>query len=920
MKNLPSTDAETDKVHGLIQFQQFMKITFRLRFHTRVGQSLFLTGQHPLLGGGQPERALPLQYLNAEFWQATLELPDASFESAIVYNYILREADGSSIQDWGDDRVIEPSGPKEVLIIDSWNPAGLAENVFYTEPFKQVLLSANPAVVQLPAPSSATHTFKVKAPLLEQGQTLCLVGAGTALGNWRTSAPLLLGRAPGEDFFKVQVNLGSAVFPIAYKYVVYDFARRSFVRFEAGADRILTDGGATGMHTVVNDGFIRLPADTWKGAGVAIPVFSLRSKNGFGVGEFADLKLLADWCHRVGLKLIQILPVNDTCATNTWQDSYPYAAISAFALHPLYLNLNPLTGGKALPKTLEAERKRLNALDAVDYEAVLQAKLTFVRRVFPKQQAETFARPAYRKFFAENRHWLVPYAAFCALRDRFGTADFSRWPEDHRVYHAGKIAEFGKNDSAFQAGMELNYFIQFHLHLQLQDATEYAHSLGLIVKGDIAIGVYRHGADVWQQPELFHTDRQAGAPPDAFAVKGQNWGFPTYNWPRMKLDGFAWWKQRFTQMRCYFDAFRIDHILGFFRIWTSPAHAVEGILGYFVPAIPVSAEEFSGRGITFDRDRFLKPFITDEVLNQIFGQAAGTVKRDFLVPARPGHYFLKLEFATQRQVENYFAALESSAANQQLKAGLFDLISNVIVFAAEGSSGLEFHFRFAVADTLSFKHLDPQTRARLEELYVDYFFRRQDDFWMREGLQKLPALKRVTNMLICGEDLGLVPPCVPKLMKDLGLLSLEIQRMPKTIGVEFSRPADAPYLSVVTPSTHDMSTIRGWWEEDRRLAQKFYTQELMQAGEAPLTCTAEINQAVVRQHLASPAMWSIFQLQDLLGMDESLRRDDFAAERINVPADPKHYWRYRIHLPLEKLLAAENFNQALNCQIVQGGR
>ena len=901
-----------------------MKLTFRLRFHTHVGQSLFITGNHDLLGAGQISRAVPLQYLNEESWQATISLPaDAPANVAITYHYLLRNADGSTVQDWGTDRVIHPSAFKQddLLIIDSWNPAGAIENAFYTEPFKAVLLKENHTEVRIATPLGATHTFKVKAPLLAKGQTLCILGGGTALGNWATTAPLLLSRSAGEDFLSVQIDLGRESFPVSYKYGVYDVASGNFIRFEDGDNRVLHDAVADGKHTVLHDGFVRLPADTWKGAGVAIPVFSLRSENGFGVGEFADLKPLAEWCQRTGLKLIQILPVNDTIATHTWVDSYPYAAISAFALHPLYLNLNQLVAGKKqrLPKALETERKRLNALDAVDYEAVMQAKLKFVRTLFPDHKEETFASGAYREFFGQNQHWLVPYAAFCALRDRFGTADFSQWP-DHRVYRAREIAALIKTDSAVRDEIELNYFIQFHLHLQLQDATRYAHELGVIVKGDIAIGVYRHGADVWQQPELFHTDMQAGAPPDAFAAKGQNWGFPTYNWPRMQQDGFAWWKQRFAQMSCYFDAFRIDHILGFFRIWSSPAHAVEGILGVFVPAIPVKLAEFSQRAIPFDQDRLLKPFITGEVLLQIFGNESATVKRDFLAPVRAGHYGLKPEFATQRQVENHFATREPDEANRKLKEGLFDLISNVILFEAENSHGREFHFRFAMKDTLSFKNLDPQTQAKLKDLYVDYFFRRQDDFWRREALQKLPALKRVTNMLICGEDLGLVPACVPELMKDLGLLSLEIQRMPKAMGLEFSRPADAPYLSVVTPGTHDMSTIRGWWEEDPTFTQKFYHRELKLDGTAPTHCDAAINRAIVLQHLASPAMWSIFQLQDLLGMDESLRRKDFAAERINVPANPKNYWRYRMHLKLEKLLQAEAFNNEVGNHIRQNKR
>jgi 4-alpha-glucanotransferase len=459
------------------------------------------------------------------------------------------------------------------------------------------------------------------------------------------------------------------------------------------------------------------------------------------------------------------------------------------------------------------------------------------------------------------------------------------------------------------------------LHTQLQAATAHAHACGLVVKGDIAIGVFRHGADAWQSPELFNLAMQAGAPPDPFAAKGQNWGFPTYNWPRMAADGFAWWKQRFAQMGNYFDAFRIDHILGFFRIWSSPAHAVEGILGHFVPAIPVEEKEFAARGIHFNRARFTQPFITDAVLSEIFGGETDFVRQNFLTTTGNNRYELKPQFATQRQVENYFternAGLRrSDATDENLKLGLFDLISNVILMAVDG----KFHFRFAMEQTASFKNLPPDQQAKLRELYVDYFFRRQDDFWMREAMQKLPSLKRVTNMLVCGEDLGLVPACVPEVMRDLGFLSLEIQRMPKNPGQEFSRPADAPYLSVVTPGTHDMSTLRGWWTEDRAFSQKFFNGELGQPGEAPSEATPQIVEAIVRQHLASPAMWSVFQLQDLLGMDGQLRRKDVEAERINVPAIPNFYWRYRLHLPLEKLVKEKKFNAHLTQLLGRNGR
>ncbi len=897
---------------------RLMKLTLRLRYRTRFGQSLWLTGNHPSLGG-ETKKAIPLEYLNEEFWQASIPLPPDILKTPISYDYILQNADGSQVTDWGADRRLVPSefGGAELLVIDSWNDTGAIENVFSTEPFQNTLLAPNFTEVRPSLPVGATYTFRVKAPMLARGQTLCLLGEGLVLGQWSTNRPILLSRLRGRNDLSVKLDLRGQSFPFAYKYGVFDVENHSFVRYEEGVNRVLVDTAAPDRHTLVNDGFVRLPADLWKGTGVAIPVFSLRSERSFGVGEFEDLKLLADWAQEAGLKLIQILPVNETTATHTWTDSYPYAAISAFALHPLYLSLAAVANvkNKKLLAALEPERRRLNALDTVDYESVLKAKLSFIRQIFPSQKATTFRSRGYRKFFADNRHWLEPYAVFCYLRDQYGTPDFNQWPAHHR-YQPAEADELAAEPPPARDDIASHYFIQYHLHLQLKEAAEYAHGLGIILKGDIAIGVHRHGADVWQEPELFHTDMLAGAPPDAFAAKGQNWSLPTYNWPRMKLDGFAWWKRRFEQMSNYFDAFRIDHILGFFRIWSIPAHAVEGILGCFVPAIPVEEDELAACGIAFDRKRFTRPFITDAILAEIFGNDTGTVHRDFLDVDASGIYSLRPELATQRQVESYFATLEKSERNAKIKIGLFDLISNVILFEVEG----KYHLRFGMEQTTSFKYLPPETQTKLKALCVDYFFRRQDDFWRKEAMQKLPTLKRSTNMLVCGEDLGFVPACVPGVMKQLGLLSLEIQRMPKQLGREFSRPADAPYLSVVTPSSHDMSTIRGWWEENAKVTETFYNQELGLSGAAPQEATPEIVQAVVHQHLASPAMWSIFQLQDLLGMDESLRRKDVAAERINIPAIPNYYWRYRMHLTLEKLQRADAFNRGLRQPIEQSGR
>ncbi|TKK67824.1 4-alpha-glucanotransferase [Ilyomonas limi] len=897
-------------------------IRFYLRFRSNPGQNLFITAQHSLFRNGNPEEALPMQYLNEETWTATLPVVDSFITEPIVYNYLLKEADGTFVYDAGSDKTIDLKSyaAEEVSIVDSWNVPGYYENAFYTEPFKAVLLKNNYTQTAYTAPVIYTHTFKIKAPLLAQGQVPFIAGGIDALGNWNADETLLLHKGENEDFWSIAIDLTNANFPIEYKYGVYDVKEGKAVQYENGENRTFFDTIAPNKKTIVNDGFIRLPANTWKGAGVAIPVFSLKTHQSFGTGEFTDIKKLADWAKSVGIKMVQILPVNDTTATKTWQDSYPYAAISAFALHAMYLNLSEVVSeeNKHFLKEHEEECRQLNTLPVMDYEKVNDIKWKIIHQIYPLQKDAVFNSADYQEFFDNNKHWLVPYAAFCYLRDKNHTADYSRWPE-YKTYDERAINKLLQGEEAkFCTGMYC--FVQYYLHLQLKDATDYAHSQGIIVKGDIAIGVARYGADTWQDPQLFHLDMQAGAPPDDFAVKGQNWGFPTYDWQKMQEDGFAWWKRRFEQMSRYFDAFRIDHILGFFRIWSIPISAIQGILGRFVPALPVHVSEFHQRGIYFDYNRYVKPFINDQILNDLTGDQQWWIKDTLLNADGNGTYSLKEEVSTQRRVETYFAIREDNPHNQWLKNVLFDLIANVILLEQKGSNGQEFHFRFGIEDTLSYKLLDEHTQWQLKELYVNYFYERQNEFWYHEAMKKLPALKRATNMLICGEDLGMVPATVPRVMNELGLLSLEVQRMPKDQRHRFTHITNAPYLSVVTPSTHDMSTIRGWWEEDTEVTQAFYNEELGQQGEAPQYCEPWINKLVVEQHLQSPAMWSIFQLQDLLGSDESLRRPNPHEERINQPAIPKYYWQYRMHLYLEDLTGANDFNNELKQSIVNSGR
>ena len=622
---------------------------------------------------------------------------------------------------------------------------------------------------------------------------------------------------------------------ITYRYAVYNYGNLSRIEV-AVMPHVLFQ--RRGQKEYRQDDWWQ---DIRKVAGVAVPVFSLRSEGGFGVGDFGDLKTLIKWAEKTGMNAIQILPINDTTINHEWTDSYPYNSISIYAFHPQYMDLRQLgeLKDRKLMKEFERKRRQLNALPQIDYVAVNKAKREYIRLMYEQEGEKDLSSTAFRSFFKKNADWLRPYAAFSYLRDEFGTADCRKWPKFSK-YNKEEITELTEKCE----GVRLYYYTQFHLHRQLLDAGNLARRKGIILKGDIPIGISTESVEAWTEPFYFNMNSQTGAPPDTFCADGQNWGFPTYNWEVMERDGYQWWMRRMQKMAEYFSAYRIDHILGFFRIWQIPQPHKSGLMGTFAPALPMSVEEIESYGMKFHEEMFLPD--------------------------------------TKRK-------------------GLY-------------------HPRISAKDEPTYQSLKKEEQWAFNKLYEQFFFQRHNQFWYEEARKKLPALTRSTQMIVCGEDLGMVPQCVPWLMNELNILSLEIQSMPKEWGTEFGWLPNYPQLSVCTISSHDTPTLRGWWEEDHARSQRYFNNMLHIDGEAPEKAPGWMCERIIRQHLECPSALCILTIQDWLSIDEELRFPDASAERINVPANPRHYWRYRMHLNLEDLLEATKFNSGIRNMIDDCGR
>ena len=912
-----------------------MNLHFNVDYSTVFGEELLLNIVESNAKGGSQITQYRMSTYDGHRWSYTLRLGRKRID-LLTYYYSIERAGIAERREWAsvEHRIcLSAQKATQVTIYDQWNDMP-DDSYLYSSAFTDCI--ARRALTD-PTPSDYAQTVRlqVRAPQLAGYQRLVIVGEGEALGNWdiRKAVPMV-----EHQHNEWVVDLDASKFEghrMTFKFVSVVGPEAMYATWEDADNRtvefpVLGSGEAV-VYSLPQahfaTGYRRM-------AGTLVPVFSLRSKGSFGVGDFGDLKGMIDWVALTGQRILQVLPINDSTTTHTWTDSYPYSCISIFALHPQYADL------RQLPKLKDAKQQQhfdklqaeLNALDKIDYERVNDAKIEYLRLVYAQEIGRLRRTVLFKKFFEANQHWLVPYAQYCTLRDKYGTAEFQLWP-DHNTWNESDRKALSDQTAPEYKEVEFFYFVQYVLYKQMQEAHEYARSKNVVLKGDIPIGVNRNGCDVWTEPKYFNLNGQAGAPPDDFSVNGQNWGFPTYNWDAMIEDNCAWWVRRFQNMAQFFDAYRIDHVLGFFRIWEIPIESVHGLLGQFSPALGMSREEIEAYGLHWQEDQFTHPFIAEWVLNRIFRELTPEVKEKYLNHSHDDIFVLKPEFDTQRKIEAVFEPEIQRLQNKNtmgerqseldkmiwLRDGLYALVSDVL-FVRDRKDPNKFHPRITAQLDFVYEALWDSDKEAFNRIYNDYYYRRNNQFWYNEAMKKLPRLVDATRMLVCAEDLGMVPDCVAWVMNQLRILSLELQSMPKDPKIRFGFLEGNPYRSVCTISSHDMPTLRQWWDENQERTQAYFNSMLYREGPAPHPLPGWLANDIIARHLASPSMLCILSIQDWLAIDEGLRLPDPNAERINIPANPKHYWRYRMHLNIEDLMQNEDFNNRMKGLVAQSGR
>ena len=862
-----------------------MKLKFTIQYNTAWGESLHVVVGYHSQDGSCRQQNLAMQTEDGQLWVLeTAALVSRHHPlSHIEYYYQVEGAEGEVLRrEWTlVPRRYYFDASKDYVFPDQWRdrplPYHLYSDAYLTSTHGHRGEEVEAARLPL---FRRTILFRVSAPQLQQGQAVAVCGSHPSIGSWNTSRYLQM-QYVGSGEWMLTVDAMGWLMPVEYKYVVVDVETHALVAWEEGDNRTIADELTDGQVLVLYGDALRLCEQPWRLAGVSIPVFALRSEHSYGVGDFGDLRRMVDWIKSTGMGIIQLLPVNDTSLSHQWGDSCPYNIISFFALHPHYVDLEAAGTLRSKQKMTQFLRRRqeLNAQPYSDYEAVDRVKSEYLHELFAEQGKKVLDTKEFKTFVDDNEDWLAPYA-------------------DYR-----------------QESLDYICYEQYLLHQQLKAAADYAREKGVVLKGDLPIGVHPDGMETRQHPELFHAHTQAGAIPDDRWRQGANWGFPTYCWDEPLYQMLQLRLHRLSQ---YFDALRIDHVLGYFRIWEIPAEAIDGVLGHFSPSLPLTVDEIEYFGLPFRKELYTRPFINDKIVDRLFGIHAAYVRDNFLVRKAYNLYDLKETNDTQHKVAELFNGRRDENS-LWIRDGLMRLITNVL-FVEDPRQAEMYHPRVGATSEPVFEALTNEEKDAYLRLYNNYYYQRHSFYWGQQALKRLPAMMGDSRMLFCAEDLGMLPDCVEPVLDQLRILTLEIQQMPKQQGFEYSHLEANPIRSVCTISTHDMAPLRCWWQEQPERRQRYYVTMLQKEGRAPEQLPAHLAEEIIARHLYCPSMLCILQLSDWLAMDSELRCKNPQQERINTPSDPYNRWQYRMHLTIEQLLEAERFNKKLKTMIQRSRR
>ena len=662
--------------------------------------------------------------------------------------------------------------------------------------------------------------------------------------------------------------------------------------------------------------------------GVAVPLGALYTKENPVIGEYPDLAVFAEFCKKSQIEIIQLLPVNDTGT-----QSSPYSGLSAYALHPIYIRLSDIPEFKALYEADEKFRKKYDSFISkfgyalrYDYDGISKAKESLILDLYAS--SETYkngkADEKLSKFIKDN-DWVKTYSVYKNLKHNYEQASWKSWHKEDQKKSAEEIAALW-NKKAFYKEHLFHAWCQMIAAEQLLEATKKVHELGIKIKGDMPILMNDDSCDAWAFPQFFNQELRAGSPVDNENPTGQNWGFPTYNWKNLKADGYSWWKKRLTLSEKFYDAYRLDHILGFFRIWAIPDTDANAINGHTEPYAALKIDDLYKLGFDDDRIRWLsQPHIPTGVIEDITWNHESAHKIlsvfcDKIENEELWRFKKSVKGSQQIYWTNLSEYCNDDAANR-IRQKLVEYWSNrtLLEVAKNKFVPLWIYFKSTSWQTLNDREKDI-LKKEFDALDV-----KNETLWRKQSDEILSELTKSVKMTPCGEDLGVDIKCVPEIMQKNGILGLRVIRWSRK-WAENGQPyipfADYNPLSVATTSVHDSSTIRQWWNEEKDSAKAFVYENAEAFGlkkdwaeaekYSQTDFTPELAQKILAACTKANSMWLIVPIQDFLYMEKRYWLDNAADERINIPGSVTQFnWTYRLPLDIAELTNDDNLTEKI---------
>lgn len=919
-------------------------IYFRTSYNTYLGQQLFVIGDHPLLGSWRREKALEMRYFKKE--DNTLNwIGKVSFRKpidstlTIEYKYILLtsaadpnflngqksdvrlEKEAEVCWDAGPNRVltvgkVSNSSPFVITTSDLFQPQmEMLQYVFLKNTFRDVIYRhdinhGHEALVNKTKDFMVNVRFRVLPLQLPPNYSVCITGDSPIFDSWTKYEPM---HQIDKNYYEFSIDLPRNAPPFDYKYLILSDDGK-VVKWEHRGNRKFVMPERPTTCLVLHDWLLQLPIQKFHGTGILAALFSIRSRQSYqGIGEYMDLKLLIDWAVQANLLLIQMLPMHDTIFSLDGLETNPSMQVSAFAFNPVYLSLRCVKGFSGI-KTMRR----------TDFKSVYVAKIACLREIFDKlDRAELRADPMFIEYVTKNYKWLQSYCYWAALRDDWISkhpqserkeGDKPEFPPINEVHLFSILNVDGQEETEIEKGCLFNAWVQYQCHLQLSDVAKYAQEKRIVLSCCLTIGQRYGSADTWAHPEMFNVKYSIGAPPDIFSFHGQNWWYPSYNWDEMKKTNYMWLHEQICHHENYFRAALFDHPLGLFRCWIIPSDIENPLLGHYEPSIPIDVKDLNDLQLK-DISRFCRPiFPIIDVLS--FGLPEKTKERiiNKLAVCEGGIWRFRAQFETDTAVKNALNELSDGLDMQQkLQFSLAEKIllaqyESVCLIPDREQPHRKYYPRFSMIDSTIFKLLSERDAQILYKLFVDFYYRTNISLWHENGAQNLSVLAS-SSMQFFGYDLGVTLNDEEKLLNRSGICSYRVQRIPRESSQRFDQTSSFPYLSICTPSPHDLPHLAVWWKQEQADAQLFYHQILKMSGAAPLQINSDIVRGICKQNLESDSMWCIFVFEDLFGLSSEFTAN-MSDNWINDPSSATK-GKYRLGITLDDLLEHKAWTESI---------